>query len=164
MACTLQASAFQSDTAAYQLQRQKINTLLAQRSANFGHYDSSLKSRTGIFGLRTKKDLNRSNDILRQIALTDNAIFKELKVLMDYKDLKSQAIEESASVSNERLSLYRRSIKKLQDQNQSLQSENTELTSKVHTKNYLLTALILLVAGGGYIFYKNYRTQNPKND
>lgn len=161
---SLHVMAIQSDTAAYHLQREKINALLAKRSANFGQYDASLNSRTGIFGLQTKKDLRRSNDILRQIALTDNDIFKELKVLMDYKDLQSQQVVETANISDERLSLYRSTIKKLQDKNQLLVSENTELMSKVHTKNYLLTALLLLFAGGGYLFYKNYRENAVKTD
>ena len=46
------------DTSAYQLQRAKINALLAERSAKFGQYDKSLTTKTGIFGFQTKKDIS----------------------------------------------------------------------------------------------------------
>src|SRR6476661_8903049 len=49
-------AAAQEDTSAYEAQRRKINQLLADRSAKFGQYDESLSRRTGIFGLKTKKD------------------------------------------------------------------------------------------------------------
>ena len=83
----------QNDSSAYEVQRNKINKLLNERSSRFGQYDSSLGKRSGIFGLKTKRDLQFSNDILRQIVLTDNDIFSELKVLMDYKDFEKKQVE-----------------------------------------------------------------------
>src|SRR4051812_5638200 len=98
--CILSASSFCSiaqDTSAYEIQRSKVNSLLAQRSAKFGQYDQSLNARTGIFGFQTKRDIKNSNEILREIALTDNDIFTELKVLMDYKDLQ---VEQAKVISS----------------------------------------------------------------
>ena len=80
LAYSLECSA-QQDSSAYQMQRKKINLLLADRSSKFGQYDQSLSSRTGIFGLKTKKDMQRSIDILTEIVRTDNNIFVELKFL-----------------------------------------------------------------------------------
>ncbi len=117
-----QATAFAQDTA-FELQRTKINALLAQRSAKFGQYDESLNTRTGIFGFQTKRDIKNSNEILRQIALNDNEIFKELKVLLEYKDLQMQEVKTVATTSDERILNYRRTIKGLQDQNQKLSTE-----------------------------------------
>src|ERR1700710_330540 len=74
-----------SDSLAYQLQRKKINEMLAQRTLKFGQYDASLSMHTGIFGFQTKKDIRRSNDILMDIVKTDNDIYKELKILLDYR-------------------------------------------------------------------------------
>lgn len=142
------------DSANYELQRFKINSLLEKRSSNFGQYEVSLQARTGIFGLQTKNDLRRSNEILRQIALTDNDIFRELKVLMDYKDLQAQGIAETAQTNGERLALYRASIKKLQDQNETLASQNKKLTGKLTSKNYLLGILFIALAFCAYLFIK----------
>ena len=74
-----------NDSLAYQLQRKKINNMLAVRKIKFGSYDQSLNMHTGIFGLQTKKDIRRSNDILMDIVQTDNDIYKELKILLDYR-------------------------------------------------------------------------------
>jgi hypothetical protein len=111
------------DTTAYEIQRTKINGLLAERSAKFGQYDESLKARTGIFGFQTKRDVKNSNDILRQIALTDNNIFKELKILLDYKDLQVEQAITSSSNTNESILNYRKTIKDLQAQNQILEHQ-----------------------------------------
>lgn len=110
--------AFRADTTAYQTQRLKVNALLKQRSARFSQYDQSLDSRTGIFGMQTKEDIKKSNEILRQIVLNDNNIFKELKILMDYKDQELSSSQDELNRINRDISSYKNSIKKLQDENQ----------------------------------------------
>lgn len=111
------------DTSAYEIQRAKINALLADRSAKFGQYDNSLNARTGIFGFQTKKDIKNSNEILRQIALNDNAIFTELKVLMDYKDLQVEQVKTAVNTNTESIQNYRKTIKELQNQNEKLTND-----------------------------------------
>jgi hypothetical protein len=111
------------DTSAYELQRAKINALLAERSAKFGQYDKSLTTKTGIFGFQTKKDIRNSNEILRQIVLNDNEIFTQLKVLMDYKDLQAEQIKSTVNTNSESILSYRRTIKQLQDQSKKLTKE-----------------------------------------
>jgi hypothetical protein len=137
-------------TSAYELQRTKVNTLLAERSAKFSQYDQSLNTRTGIFGFQTKRDIKNSNEILRQIAITDNAIFKELKVLMDYKDLQMQEVKTGATNSDERIGNYRRTIKQLQDQNQIL-TQSLEKNEKGKDISFIL--LILFVIVNGFLVY-----------
>src|ERR1700748_1344320 len=86
MLLSLTASAqYRSDSIAYQLQRKKINAMLAERTKKFGLYDESLSKHTGILGLQTKKDIRRSNDILMDIVKTDNDIYKELKILLEFR-------------------------------------------------------------------------------
>lgn len=113
----------QQDTAAYAAQRVKVNSLLQERSAKFGQYDESLTQRSGIFGWQTKKDIKNSNEILRQVVITDNNIFKELKILMDYKDLQNQQKVAVADNSQKRIEAYMGTIKKLQDQNSQLKED-----------------------------------------
>ena len=138
------------DTSAYELQRNKVNTLLAERSARFSQYDQSLNTRTGIFGFQTKRDIKNSNEILRQIAITDNAIFKELKVLMDYKDLQMQEVKTGATNSDERIGNYRHTIKNLQDQNQIL-TKSLEKNEKGKDISFIL--LVLFVIVNGFLVY-----------
>lgn len=146
----------QQDSASYAAQRVKVNSMLTERSAKFGQYDESLNQRTGIFGWQTKRDIKNSNEILRQVVLTDNNIFKELKVLMDYKDLENQKKVEVADNSQERIENYMRTIKKLQDQNEELKSEITKKNNG-GLSIYIIAFLLLVMSGGFYFFNKKLK-------
>ncbi|WP_240755164.1 hypothetical protein [Pedobacter sp. SYP-B3415] len=148
-------SAQQQDSAAYEAQRSKINSLLQQRSAEFGRYDESLNMRTGIFGFQTKKDIRNSNEILRQIVLNDNDIFKELKVLLEYKDLQVKQQSTAVTDHSDRLVRYRASIKQLQDHNQELQDRIKKLEGRKSLANYIVVFLLLVITGGAYLFYRS---------
>lgn len=153
----LNAMALPADTSAYQFQRLKINSLLAERSAKFGQYDLSLNARTGIFGLQTKNDLRNSNEILRGIILSDNNIFRELKILMNYKDQEVQQVQNNASNSNKRIEAYMLTIKKLQQQNDELKAQAEQVTEKKDTNLYLIIVLVVVIAGWGIYSYSATR-------
>jgi len=147
----------QQDTVADHAQRVKINTLLKSRSENFGQYEQSLNQRTGIFGWQTKKDIKNSNEILRQIVLNDNHIFKELKLLMDYKDLQHQQKMAIVDHSTERIANYMQTIKKLQDQNDQLRIKAGQVEKGKNIYIYIIVFLFLVIAGGLYFFNKKLK-------
>jgi peptidoglycan hydrolase CwlO-like protein len=147
----------QTDTSAYQTQRLKVNALLTERSSKFGQYDQSLSSRTGIFGFQTKKDIQNSNEILRQIVLTDNNIFKELKVLLDYKDLEVKQVQSAITNTSNRIESYKQSIKKLQDQNQLLRKELKSQESGTRFTIFLIFFILLAIAAAAYFLSKKFR-------
>ena len=90
--------------------------MLAQRTQKFGQYDQSLGMHTGIFGFQTKKDIRRSNDILMDIVKTDDHIYKELKILLDYRAFQqTRAQTQSNEVEKNRIS-FMTTINKLRDQ------------------------------------------------
>lgn len=153
------AMAVQADTSAYQYQRLKINSLLAQRSARFGQYDLSLSARTGIFGLQTKADLKNSNEILRGIIFDDNNIFRELKILMNYKDQEVQQVQSTASTTNKRIEGYMMAIKKLQDQNEKLKAQTTTVSVKKDISTYIIIFLSLIIVAGGIFTYTKIKQQ-----
>lgn len=150
--------AFAQDSTSYELQRAKVNQLLANRSAKFGQYDESLNSKTGIFGLQTKKDIRNSNEILREIAITDNDIFTELKVLMDYKDLQVEQVKSTVNNNSERIENYRKTIKELQQQNEALTKASDNADNKQGILIFLLSLSLIAVAILGYLFYRNHQT------
>jgi hypothetical protein len=147
--CFLFADGFaqaNTDSVAYQLQRKKINSMLAVRSQKFGQYDESLGKHTGIFGLQTKKDIRRSNDILMDIVKTDNAIYRELKILLDYRAFQqTQAVDKSKEVEGTALeSMY--TITRLQKQLEKLKKqddENIRLSEKA-SLNFKIIVFILV--------------------
>lgn len=143
----------QNDSSAYETQRKKINRLLDERSSKFGQYESSLGKKSGIFGLKTKKDMQFSNDILRQIAMTDNDIFSELKILLDYKDFEKQEVETRAETVEGRIDRYQTTITRLQQENQKLRTQaEKSIANYDKQKNYLLLLIISLIACIWYIF------------
>jgi hypothetical protein len=137
----------QPDSTAFELQRNKVNALLAQRSAKFGQYQQSLNSRTGIFGMQTKKDIKNSNEILRQITLNDNKIFREIKVLMEYKEMQVQQVQRTATANNDRIQRYMLAIKKLQEKNQELKirAEQAEQSTQNQKFTYYAIAGVFLI-------------------
>jgi hypothetical protein len=146
--------ALQKDTSAYQTQRLRINALLAERSSRFGQYELSLNSRTGIFGMQTKEDIRNSNEILRGIILSDNNIFRELKVLMNYKDQEVEQAQANAVNTRRRIEAYMLTIKRLQDQNEKLKASAGQSEQKKGTATYVIIFLSLLILMGGFYFYK----------
>lgn len=129
---------------AYNTQRLKINTLLENRSSKFGLYQNSLSKHTGIFGLKTKKDMQRSNDILTEIIETDNNILKELKVLFDYKDFEKTTVETRVETSETRVSNYMQTITKLQKQVDILKNSQTALEAEISNFIYYKFGLVAL--------------------
>lgn len=155
IAAKANAIVMQSDTSAYETQRLKVNALLNQRSAKFGQYDQSLNAKTGIFGFQTKGDIKNSNEILRQIVLNDNNIFKELKILMDYKDQEVKQAKNTASTVNARMLSCMQSMKKLQDQNEILRKEK-ETSTLGGLSNFIIIVLLLTLAAT-VIFFQRKR-------
>ncbi len=134
----------QSDTSAYNVQRNKINQLLQERSAKFSQYDNSLSKRTGIFGLKTKRDMQASNDILTQIVLNDNNIFSELKVLLDFKDFEKKEVEHRAETVESRVDRFQTTVTRLQQENDKLKAENEAQAIMVNTMTIYLVSFILV--------------------
>lgn len=161
---TFKALALQNDTSAYQTQRLKINALLAERSARFGQYDESLTARTGIFGLQTKKDIRNSNEILRQLVLNDNNIFKELKILMDYKDLEVKQVKTNAGESSERILHYKMAIKTLQDQKEGLHKEVLSANAAKNLLKLALALFVLATAAAAWFFSKKINRLTKRNE
>lgn len=148
------------DTSAYQTQRLRVNALLSTRSANFSQYDQSLNSRTGIFGLQTKKDIRKSNDILRQIVLDDNKIFKELKTLMDYKDLEVKQVQTTVVQTTDRVQNYKQAIKNLQDQNEELSTKLKSIQKSKSLLNIINVLLIFVMVAVTLFFVNKLKSRN----
>lgn len=146
-----------TDTTGYEHQRQRVNELLNQRSARFGQFDESLKKRTGIFGLKTKKDMQASIDILKQIVFTDNDIFRETKLLLDYKDFEKSQVEQQASEFDGRINGYIKTISKLQQEQERLRQQVDVLHKTNQFYVGILTVLGLSIMG--LIVYLLWRRQ-----
>jgi hypothetical protein len=131
-----------SDSLAYQLQRTKINQMLEVRRQKFGQYDQSLAKHTGIFGLQTKKDIRRSNDILMDIVKTDDDIFRELKILMDYRVFQQQQAQTHSTESDNVTLAYMNTINRLRQQIDQLKLE----AQKEKERQAKLSRIFIIIA------------------
>jgi hypothetical protein len=153
--CLLFSSTFAQkgnpDSLAYQLQRAKINHMLDLRRLKFSEYDQSLTRHTGIFGLQTKKDIRKSNEILMEIVKTDDDIFRELKVLLDYRVFEQQQVQtKSAQTENVNLG-YMTTINRLRQQIDLLKLEAQK--EKEHQESLLRIYIIVFVLMLGSILF-----------
>lgn len=149
-----------SDSLAYQLQRTKINQMLEERRQKFGQYDQSLKMHTGIFGLQTKKDIRRSNDILMDIVKTDDDIFRELKILMDYRVFQQQQAQTNSTESENVTLAYMNTINRLRGQIDQLKQE--EQKEKAHQQSLLRVLIGVVVLLFLSILYLSSRKRAVK--
>jgi hypothetical protein len=138
-----------TDSMAYQLQRKKINGMLDMRRQKFGEYDQSLTQHTGIFGLQTKNDIRRSNDILMDIVKTDDNIFQQLKILLDYRTFQQKQVEAHSTQSDSTNIGFMEEINKLRQQNQKLKHDfevaDQERQKKAQLALYIIIGLFVVI-------------------
>ncbi|TDS15751.1 hypothetical protein [Sphingobacterium paludis] len=147
-----------SDSVNYEQQRLRVNQLLDQRSARFGAYDESITKKTGIFGIfKTKKDMQKSIDILKEIVITDNNIFVETKRLLDLKDYESNRHAALANEYDKQVSAYMKTITKLQDENDKLRQQVGTLDQNDQQSNFLVYLLIAIIGVLAVVIYSLYQ-------
>ncbi|HEY8929416.1 MAG TPA: hypothetical protein VIM55_09515 [Mucilaginibacter sp.] len=142
---TLLFAQLNTDSVAYQLQRKKINAMLAARTAKFSKYDESLKQHTGIFGLQTKKDIRRSNDILMDIVKADDSIYRELKILLEYRAFQQKQVQTQSKETESATLGYMSTINRQRAQLDALRADSEKQEQQAEkTKNTLMLVIIAL--------------------
>ena len=136
------------DSATYQLQRTKINGMLAARAQKFGQYSQSLNEHTGIFGLQTKKDIRLSNDILMDIVKTDNDLYKQIKILLDYRTFQQTQVQDKSKETETYNIGFMNTINKLRAANEKLKAQADEAikSEEAVTRNFIIIGVIMLVS------------------
>jgi len=154
----LPAQATVSDSTSYEQQRQYLNKLLKERSERFSEYDLSLEKKTGIFGLfKTKEDMQKSIDILKQVVLTDNNIFLETKKLLDFKDFEREKFQKLAVEYDDQVTAYMKTVNKLQHENEKLRQQLDELENESSSGSAWLYISLFVNAILGFLFIKQQK-------
>jgi hypothetical protein len=150
-----------ADSLAYQAQRKKINDMLGQRKIKFGQYDQSLNEHTGIFGLQTKKDIRRSNDILMDIVKTDNDIYKQLKILLDYRAFQQTQVQDHSKETESTNLGFMTAINNLQRANDKLRKEADDAAkSSEATKRNFIIVIVLMAASILWLLRRKYAVRS----
>jgi hypothetical protein len=157
--CLLSTKAFTqqyTDTLTYHIERSKINSMLQARAEKFGQYDESLRQHTGIFGFQTKKDIRRSNDILMDIVKTDDDIYKEIKVLMEYRVFQQTQAQTHSQETDENNLGFMNTINKLRNELDNTKAINAEQEEHQQTTiRWVVLIFILLLGSILYLFIQN---------
>lgn len=123
--------------------------MLALRKQKFGQYEQSLSMHTGIFGLQTKKDIRRSNDILMDIVKTDNDIFVQTKILLEYRTFQQTQVQSRAADADNSNIGFMNTINRLRAQNDKLKREadaaEQQQQKTTQTALALIVGLIIIV-------------------
>jgi len=137
-----------NDSLNYELQRTQVNKLLNERSRKFGEFTASLEKKTGVFGMfKTKKDQQKSMDILKTIVLTDNQIFLETKRLLELKDFERERFKLMATEYDDQVSHYMKTITKLQEENEGLRTQIDHLKNEDQSSGlYIFFGLFSIIA------------------
>lgn len=117
--------------------------MLDQRKQKFGQYTQSLSMHTGIFGLQTKKDIRRSNDILMDIVKTDDDILTQTKILLEYRTFQqTQAQSRSTETDNTNIG-FMNTINTLRAQNDKLKHDAQAAEAQQQKTTQIALALIV---------------------
>ncbi|MCS3555421.1 MULTISPECIES: hypothetical protein [unclassified Sphingobacterium] len=151
-------SAQNADSTSFEAQRMRVNKLIEDRKVKFGEYDLSLEKKSAIFGLfKSKDDMQRTIDILKNIVITDNNIFLETRRLISIKDDEKQKFQNLASEYDKQVSAYMGTINKLQKENEKLKKDIENLEGSDNSSNILLYIALAILAVLSYFIYRNQK-------
>ncbi len=141
--------------------RKELHDLIDIRRARFEAYSGSLEKKSGFFGNKTKKDMQKTMDALSEIIETDNRIISSLNHVVDFRSYQKVNTNYDMLKNNEQLSNLQHATDTLVKQLDALLLTNAKLKSKIRRFQwtgysllfFLLTYLFILVR-------KKYRKQN----
>ena len=125
--------------------RQELQNLLAERKEKFDAYASSLEKRSGIFGGKTKNDIQRSIEVLTEIVRTDNRIISTLNRVSDFKTFEKVNMNYDLIKCNEQLDEFRNAVETLNKQLNVVTALNASLKNKSYGFQWLTFGLLSLL-------------------
>lgn len=138
----VKASAISADTSGYY--RQQLQKLLLEREQKFKSYSESLLERNGIFGGKTKKDVLRSNEILKDLVKNDNQIINVLNRVVDFRNYEKVSMVYDKLEHEQRLDNLLRATDTLSKQVTALKQQNNKLQANNRWLIVLAVALFIL--------------------
>ncbi|RKO70342.1 hypothetical protein D7322_17710 [Sphingobacterium puteale] len=156
-----------ADSSAFEVQRKRVNNLLEARQQKFGAYDTSLTQKTGLFGLfKSKDDMQKSIDILKDVVITDNNIFLETQQLLKIKDFEKNKFRQMATEYDKQISSYIGTINKLQLENERLRAQLDKSAGNGLSGNIWLYMALLVIMALALLLYRSRTRKSlpiPKN-
>jgi hypothetical protein len=127
--------------------RAELQKLLEERQKKFSAYSESLKKRSGFFGGKSKADIQRSNEVLRDIIESDNQIIKVLNRVVDFRTFEKVNMNYDLLSCNERVDNLQRAVDMLNNRVSKLTSSNATLEKQTGNLKFLSTTFGILLLG-----------------
>jgi hypothetical protein len=127
----------------------ELQKLLKDRKDRFEEYATSADKRSGIFGTKTKKDLEKSREILLEIVKTDNNIFNELNHVIVKRGMTKADYSYDQITDKQTIDRLAQAVDTLNKQLIVAKEINTSLQKKAGVQKVvfflLITAIVLLL-------------------
>jgi|SRR5436853_6128572 len=127
--------------------RAELQKLLMERQKKFDAYSESVKKRSGFFGGKSKGDIQRSNEVLRNIIESDNQIIKVLNRVVDFRTYEKVNMNYDLLSCNERVENLQRGVEMLNKQMSNLAASNATLKKQTGSLKFLSTVFGIIVLG-----------------
>lgn len=126
--------------------RRLMMEILNERKQKFSSYTESLDDRTGIFGMKTKKDIERSRKILIDIVKLDNRLISVLNRRLDYKDFEKTELSYNTVDQSRKIEELSRNFTLADNRMKKLGSDLEQAENEVRKRNMIITFLVILVS------------------
>jgi predicted ribosome quality control (RQC) complex YloA/Tae2 family protein len=129
----------------------ELQKLLKDRKDRFEAYATSADQHSGIFGNKTKKDLEKSREILFQIVRTDNTIFDELTRVISKRGMAKADYSYDEVAYKQTIDQLTQATDTLNKQLAAVKEINAAMEKKANIQQWvlysLLGAIVLLTLG-----------------
>jgi hypothetical protein len=136
--------------------KQLLFQILKERQDHFSAYTKSLDEATGIFGFKTKKDIQRSNAILIDIVKLDNRMIAVLNRELSYKDYEKTSMNYNNLDDQKDLDLLRQNLALSDAKIKELSAKLLDDQQQINNRN---RAIVVLSLG---LLFLLYRRQQAK--
>ena len=124
--------------------RKELHDLLDERKKKFDDYTLSIQKHSGIFGNKTKNDLNNTKEVLIDIVKTDNRIISNLYRVVDFRTFEKVNTNYDLKKNDEVLNNLRHATDTLTKQVEVLTKTNKQLKSRSTRLYWFVYALSFL--------------------
>ncbi len=155
---------FQSIAQSTNVEREQLIKLLEERRTKFDAYAVAAEKHSGIFGNKTKKDMQKSNEVLTEIVETDNRIISVLNRTVDFKNFEKTNLNYNVQENSDRISNLLHSVDTLQKQLLKIKTDKTVLDKKNDRFRYftLIAAALVSVLFIFFILRKRNSSTTPR--
>lgn len=138
------------------LAQEEINKLTLERETLYRKYKESESLSTGLFGNRSKDDLQATIDALNEIIKKDNEILNELKHIQEDSKLEFTNKYNDLIRQNNELSDKNRALLELSERHKGYSKENHQMLEETEQKQILHISLLAIFAILSLIYIVKY--------